>query len=279
MRPRRGRGRPAAFPRSRRRIARRRRGAGSGGDRGPRARPPGSGLPPSPPGRRRRPRERARPPRPRCPPTRAARPAPRGGPTRRPRLPPCAPEPPEPEGHRGGRALGIDHAHDAGLDAPDSPRRAAEEEYVALHALDCPVLVDGADRRVVRVGDDAIVGHPESRRPTSARRAGRSFVPAGCRGHGPGEGRRPGGRAPSGCRPRASPRPRRTRRGRGRRTAPRAGPGRRAGPRPGVGGAGGHDLLRQHVERGVRREDAVQLAGAHGAEQRRCLDELSRVVG
>jgi hypothetical protein len=50
------------------------------------------------------------------------------------------------------------HAHDTRLDAADPPRRAPEEEHVALHALDGPVLVDGADRRVVRVGDDAIVG-------------------------------------------------------------------------------------------------------------------------
>jgi hypothetical protein len=64
----------------------------------------------------------------------------------------------QPERHGGRRALGVDHAHDARLDAADPPRGAAEEEHVPLHALDRPVLVDRADRGVVGIRDDPVVG-------------------------------------------------------------------------------------------------------------------------
>ena len=43
---------------------------------------------------------------------------------------------------------------------------------------------------------------------------------------------------------------------------------------PGVGRARGDDLLREDVEGRLGRQDAVQLAGAHRAEQRRRLDQL-----
>ena len=44
-----------------------------------------------------------------------------------------------------------------GLDPADLPRVRAEQEDVARHRLDGPVLVDGADERVVGLGDDAVV--------------------------------------------------------------------------------------------------------------------------
>ena len=62
-----------------------------------------------------------------------------------------------PERHRGRRVAGVAHAHHAGFDPPDLPRVRAEQEDVAGHRLDGPVLVDGADERVVGLGDDAVV--------------------------------------------------------------------------------------------------------------------------
>ena len=57
----------------------------------------------------------------------------------------------------GGAVAGVAHAHHARLDLPDLPRVGAEQEDVARHRLDGPVLVDGADERVVGLGDDAVV--------------------------------------------------------------------------------------------------------------------------
>ena len=51
----------------------------------------------------------------------------------------------QPEGDRGRRALGVLHAHGPGFDALEAPRRRPEQEDVAGHALDGPVLVDGPD--------------------------------------------------------------------------------------------------------------------------------------
>ena len=64
----------------------------------------------------------------------------------------------EPERHGRRSAVRVAHAHHAGLDAADLPRRGAEQEHVAGHALDRPVFVHRADDRVVGIGDDAIVG-------------------------------------------------------------------------------------------------------------------------
>ena len=63
----------------------------------------------------------------------------------------------EPEGDRGRRALGVHHAHGALLDAANAPRRAAQQEDVARHALHGEVLVHRADHRVVGLGDDLVV--------------------------------------------------------------------------------------------------------------------------
>ena len=57
----------------------------------------------------------------------------------------------------GWRVAGVAHPHHAGLDLADLPRVGAEQEDVARHRLDRPVLVDGADERVVGLGDDAVV--------------------------------------------------------------------------------------------------------------------------
>ena len=64
---------------------------------------------------------------------------------------------PRPERDGGRRVAGVAHAHDAGFDPPDLPRVRAEQEDVARHRLDGPVLVDGADEGVVGLGDDAVV--------------------------------------------------------------------------------------------------------------------------
>ena len=56
-----------------------------------------------------------------------------------------------------GRGAGVAHPHDPHLDLADLPRVRAEEEDVARHRLDGPVLVDGADEGVVGFGDDPVV--------------------------------------------------------------------------------------------------------------------------
>ena len=65
---------------------------------------------------------------------------------------------PSQNGIGGVGALGVDHPHHAGLDPADAPGVGAEQEHVAGHRLDGPVLVDGADQGVVGVGEDPVVG-------------------------------------------------------------------------------------------------------------------------
>ena len=83
-----------------------------------------------------------------------------------------------PERDGGRLAVGVDHPHDAGAHLADLPRVGAEQEDVAGHRLDRPVLVDGADEHVVGLehhpevadlGDGAARG--QRRQP--GRRAGR----------------------------------------------------------------------------------------------------------
>ena len=87
-----------------------------------------------------------------------------------------------PERHRRRRVARVDDAHDAGFDAPDLPRVRAEQEDVAGHRLDGPVLVDGADEEVVGLGEHAVVAdlgdRAARRRP---RRAARPCGRAPCR--------------------------------------------------------------------------------------------------
>ena len=63
----------------------------------------------------------------------------------------------EPERDRRRRAARVHDPHRAALDAADAPRGAAEQEDVACHALDRPVLVDRADHGLVGLGDHAVV--------------------------------------------------------------------------------------------------------------------------
>ena len=64
----------------------------------------------------------------------------------------------EPEGDRGGRAVGVlDPHHAFALDPADPPGGGAEQEDVAGLALDGEVLVDRADERAFRLFDDAEV--------------------------------------------------------------------------------------------------------------------------
>ena len=77
------------------------------------------------------------------------------------------------------RALRVGDAHDAGPDLQHPPRRVAELEDVAGHALDREVLVQRADERVVRLEHDAVVGDLGDRAAggdarACARRAGRA---------------------------------------------------------------------------------------------------------
>ena len=63
----------------------------------------------------------------------------------------------EPERHRGRRSARVLDPDDAWLDPPDPPGGRPEQEDVSRHALDRPVLVDGADEGVVRLGEHAEV--------------------------------------------------------------------------------------------------------------------------
>ena len=81
----------------------------------------------------------------------------------------------EPERHARRPPLRVLDAHDAArrLDAPDLPRVRAEQEDVARHALDRPVLVHRADERLVRVEHDAVVGDLRDRAAARERRDAR----------------------------------------------------------------------------------------------------------
>ena len=63
----------------------------------------------------------------------------------------------QPERHGGRRVAGVADAHDAGFDVADLPRVRAEQEDVAGHRLDGPVLVDRADEEVVGSATHAVV--------------------------------------------------------------------------------------------------------------------------
>ena len=151
------RARRAACRRSRRRSARGRRAAASARRRAPGAR------------RRRSRRAGRRPPRAApAPHSRAQATPPARGPRRarlaqrrrsRPTARACAPgASPSQNGMRRRLALGVGHAHDAGLDAQDPPGRVAELEDVAAVGLDGEVLVDRADERALGLEAHLVVG-------------------------------------------------------------------------------------------------------------------------
>ncbi len=84
----------------------------------------------------------------------------------------------EPDRNGGRKALGIDDAHHAGLDAPDPPAVGPQREDVARHRLGRPVLVDGADEGVVGVEQHPIVAQLGDGTATGERRhAGASPAP------------------------------------------------------------------------------------------------------
>ena len=84
----------------------------------------------------------------------------------------------EPERDRRRRALRVGHPHDARLDAADAPAVRAQQEHVAGHALDRPVLVHGADVRVVGVEHDLVVAELRDRAARAQRREARAAPPA-----------------------------------------------------------------------------------------------------
>ena len=75
----------------------------------------------------------------------------------------------------GGASAGVADPHHPRLDPADLPGVRPEQEDVARHRLDRPVLVDGADERVVRLGDDPVVAglgdRASRRRPRPAARS------------------------------------------------------------------------------------------------------------
>jgi hypothetical protein len=57
----------------------------------------------------------------------------------------------------------VDYPDDAWLYPPDPPRCSAEQEHIARHALDRPVLVHHADQGVVRLGKHPVVAELRDR--------------------------------------------------------------------------------------------------------------------
>ena len=80
----------------------------------------------------------------------------------------------EPERNVWRRAVRVRYAHNTASDLQDLPRRVAELEDVAGHALDREVLVEGADECIVRLEQHAIVGHFGNRSSRGNRQHSRS---------------------------------------------------------------------------------------------------------
>ncbi len=169
----------------------------------------------------------------------------------------------------------VHHPDGAGLHLADPPGRGAEQEHVAGLALDGPVLVDRADRGLVRLGHHPVVAQlgdgpagGERRQPGPAPgpqlavdlvavQVGRAAAAPGADALGhqlddlvevlprqAGERRRPGDQL------------------------------EQAVLRPVLGRALGHHLLRHDVQRPVRHDDRVQPARPDPAQQGRALDQL-----
>ena len=168
------------------------------------------------------------------------------------------------------------HPHHPGLDPADLPRVRAEQEDVAGHRLDGPVLVDRADERVVRLGDDPVVAGLGDRAARGERGEAAALAAAqlavdrvvvhvrAARARGRSRRRR---------RPSVDDlvelRPGQVvvRRGLAHELVQVVGPPL---PRRGLG----DHVLRRDVERQPGRHDRVEPAGAHRGEQRRALDQL-----
>ena len=181
----------------------------------------------------------------------------------------------EPERYRGRRALGVHDPHHARLDPADPPRGGAEQEHVAGHGLDRPVLVHGPDQGAVRLGQDPVVTQLGDR-PARGER-GQAGAPAA--------GQPPGHPVPvqvGGPAAAAGPDPLRDQLGDlvevlGRQARERGGPpdqGQQVVLGPVLGRALRHDLLGQDVQRAVRDLQGVEPAGPHAAQQRRGFHQL-----
>ena len=139
---------------------------------------------------------------------------------------PSGPAPHQPERDGGGSVPGVADPHHAGLDPADLPGVASSEDVPGL-GLHRPVLHDGPDERVVRIGDHRVVAVSGMAPPdvAAARRRplrGSQQAVDLCRG----AGRRPADPGRSGCRRLPARRPRRTARGSDRRKERPGAPGR-----------------------------------------------------
>ena len=181
----------------------------------------------------------------------------------------------QPEGDRGGRALGVLDAHGAGLDALDAPGGGPEQEDVAGHALDGPVLVDGPDEGAVGLGDDAVVAQLGDRAAVGERLHARAAagaddaVDAVVVDEGVGAAAALADAVAQHGDDRVEVVAGQVAVGGGATHEVEEGVGR-----PVLAGGLGDDLLRQHVERRDGLLDAVEAAGADGADQGGALDEL-----
>ena len=151
----------------------------------------------------------------------------------------------------------------------------AQQEHVAGHALDRPVLVHGADRGVVGIEHDLVVAELRDRAARAQRRQARAAPAAQPAVHlvavqvggAPALGRveAVGQHREHGLEVRARELAVRPRLAHAREERVLA---------PVVAGAGRDDLLREDVERRLREHDLVEPAGVHRAQQRRALDQL-----
>ena len=180
-----------------------------------------------------------------------------------------------PKGNAGRRALRIFDEHAAGLNAPDAPGGIAQQHDVAGEALDGKIFVHGSDRRVVRRGHDAVERILRDRSAAGDRGEAASAASFEAMVHAIAEKIGAVTAAP-----------------RGDAFREHFHDGVEIGARQsaiGIGaanqfveivlaplfrGAGGHDLLRQHVERVRGNLQPVQLAGTHAAHYRRAFHEL-----
>ena len=182
-----------------------------------------------------------------------------------------------PEGDRRRRAVRVLDEHAAGADAPDLPRRVAEQHDVARGAFDREVLVDGTDRGPFGLGDHGVergfgnrAAAGDRRQPGSAAGAEALVdavamevraVASATRGDALGQHR------DDLVECRALQIPVRIR-------APDQREQRIFIPTVSLGGARRDDLLRQDVERRLRDDQLVQLAAANRQHQRRAFDQL-----
>ena len=184
----------------------------------------------------------------------------------------------EPERHRRRGAIGVDHPDRPRLDPADPPHGAAQEEHVARHRLNRPVLVDRAHESVLRLEHDPEVrdvrdrpagGHGSeagtASRPEHAVHAVAVQVstPAAAPGDDPLADELHDRLEVAGAELAVVRRPA----GEAQQLLFAAALGIRCG-------ALGDQLLCENVQRCDRRRDRVQIAGADRDQQRRALHEL-----